>query len=186
MARSKNSTTIVFVLLVAILIAVFLIYRSSQPHRAPEESARQTRLGPPDIYPDPVSTPGAADNDITQDNIDENICNPDWSTKSFRPAAHYTNKLKKEQLAESGVQDTDPRDYEEDHLIPLEIGGNPTDPRNLWPEPYHSSIADGGAHAKDRVENYLHEQVCAHRMSLAEAQREIAVDWYRVYVTAVR
>jgi hypothetical protein len=24
--------------------------------------------------------------------------------------------------------------YEEDHLIPLEDGGDPTDSRNLWPE----------------------------------------------------
>ena len=29
-----------------------------------------------------------------------------------------------------------PSDYQEDHLISLELGGNPTDPRNLWPEPY--------------------------------------------------
>ncbi len=186
MARSKNSLTGVLFLVSAILVTAFLIYRSSQPHRTNEAPTLQSRLGPSDIYPDPVRTPGVANIDITQDNIGETICNPDWSTKSIRPAAHYTNRLKREQLAQSGAPDTDPRDYEEDHLIPLEIGGNPTDPRNLWPEPYHTSIADGGAHAKDRVENYLHEQVCAHRMSLAEAQKEIAIDWYRVYVTSVR
>ena len=27
------------------------------------------------------------------------------------------------------------RDYEYDHLVPLELGGAPNDPRNLWPEP---------------------------------------------------
>ena len=34
-------------------------------------------------------------------------------------------------------------DYQEDHLISLELGGNPTDPRNLWPEPYPRAVADG-------------------------------------------
>ena len=32
-----------------------------------------TRLGPPEIYPDPVKTPGLANPDITQDNIADNL-----------------------------------------------------------------------------------------------------------------
>jgi hypothetical protein len=35
------------------------------------------------------------------------------------------------------------------------------------------------------VENYLHDQVCFGAMPLTDAQREIAQDWYRVYMTAV-
>jgi hypothetical protein len=27
-----------------------------------------------------------------------------------------------------------PKDYEEDHLISLELGGAPRDPKNLWPQ----------------------------------------------------
>lgn len=96
------------------------------------------------------------------------------------------DQLKREQLREYGYADTNPRDYEEDHLIPLELGGNPTDSRNLWPEPYETSIADGGAHSKDRVESYLHRQVCAGTLTLDEARREIATDWYRVYITAIQ
>jgi len=42
------------------------------------------------------------------------------------------------------------RDYEEDHLVPLEVGGNPHDPRNLWPEPLHGPW---NARMKDRLEN---------------------------------
>jgi hypothetical protein len=78
------------------------------------------------------------------------------------------------------------RDYEEDHLIPLEIGGHPTDPRNLWPEPYRTSLPDGGARTKDKVENYLHDEICGGRIPLREAQQEIAHDWYDVYVNAMR
>jgi len=37
------------------------------------------RIGPSDIYPDPVRTPGAANPQVTQRNIQDNICNRRWS-----------------------------------------------------------------------------------------------------------
>jgi hypothetical protein len=54
---------------------------------------------------------------------------------------------------------------QEDHLISLELGGHPTDPRNLWPEPR--------PHAEDvdRIENELNGKVCSGELTLAEAQR---------------
>jgi hypothetical protein len=185
---------VVLVFIVLVVIAVFA-YRTRQSafRESPRSTAHSTqtegiepRLGPRDIYPDPTRTPGATNPDITQDHVQETICNRSWSTKSIRPPAHYTNQLKIEQIQEYGDSDTNPRDYEEDHLIPLELGGNPTDPRNLWPEPYETSIPDGGARSKDKVENHLHKQVCADSLSLEEAQREIAGDWYRVFITSVR
>ena len=59
-----------------------------------------------------------------------------------------------------------PSGYQEDHLISLELGGHPTDARNLWPEPYPRA-AD-----VDRVENELNAQVCDGDLSLADAQRK--------------
>jgi len=178
----------------AVLIAAFLIYfifssriqdqQSHQPAAGPQ--SEPNRLGPPDIYPNRVLTPGLANPEITQDNIQVTICGHYWSTKSVRPPAGYTNRLKIEQIQEYGDQDTDPRDYEEDHLIPLELGGDPWSPQNLWPEPYVASIPEGGARFKDHVENYLHERVCAGGISLPTAQQEIATDWYRVYLEDVR
>ncbi len=50
-----------------------------------------SRIGPGDIYPDPVRTPGAADPQVTQQNIRDNICNRQWSTKQIRPPAEYTS-----------------------------------------------------------------------------------------------
>jgi len=141
-------------------------------------------MGPPDIYPDPAGTPGVANPDITPENVKDTICNPRWSTKSVRPPAEYTNRLKVQQIREYALADTSLRDYEEDHLIPLELGGHPQDPGNLWPEPYETSIPEGGAHEKDKVENYLHDEVCAGSVPLRIAQSEIAQDWYRVYVSA--
>jgi hypothetical protein len=76
------------------------------------------------------------------------------------------------------------RDYQEDHLIPLELGGATTDPRNLWPEPH---IADGGwgSKTKDRLERRLHSLVCNGALPLAEAQQAIATNWIEAYRTYI-
>jgi hypothetical protein len=177
----------VIALIAVMAVMYYLSRKPNAPPAKPEvETSPAQRIGPDDIYPRADITPGAANPDVTQDSVAQTICNPHWSTKSIRPREEYTNRLKHQQLAQYSDTDTDPHDYEEDHLIPLELGGHPSDPKNLWPEPYQSSIQDGGAHDKDKVENYLHNQVCLGRISLADAQREIATDWYRVYVTSVR
>lgn len=65
--------------------------------------------------------------------------------------------------------------YELDHLIPLELGGSEAI-ENLWPQAVRPAPAPGFME-KDKVENYLHSQVCGGRMTLAEAQRRIATNW---------
>jgi hypothetical protein len=186
--RNRKSP-VAFLIFVAALLVVAWIVRTqfqSPGTKAPASGGSVvSRIGPPDIYPDPVRTPGAINSEITQENIHDTICNPRWSTKSIRPEENYTHRLKVDQIAEYGYADSRVKDYEEDHFIPLELGGNPTDPKNLWPEPYGASIPDGGAHAKDKVENYLHAEVCSGSLTLAQAQREIAADWYRVYTESV-
>lgn len=69
---------------------------------------------------------------------------------------------------------TNPRDYEEDHLIALSIGGAPYDPRNLWPEPRHPEWSSA---KKDQLELVMYKMVCAHQISLGDAQRAMASDW---------
>ncbi|MDN0077486.1 hypothetical protein QU481_21925 [Crenobacter sp. SG2303] len=127
--------------------------------------------------PNPHMTPGATNPDVTQDNIQQTVCVKGY-TKTIRPAAYYTNKLKKTQISQYGYADTDPKHYEEDHLISLEIGGDPQDERNLWPEPWKSQW---NAHVKDKLENKLHKMVCAGEISLAEAQKAMATDWIAAY-----
>jgi hypothetical protein len=63
----------------------------------------------------------------------------------------------------------------------LELGGHPSDPRNLWPEPH---LPSPNSPQKDKVENYLKAQVCAGKMSLADAQHEITTDWEAVWKQA--
>jgi len=130
--------------------------------------------------------------DITQATIDQTICNLNWSTKIICPPASYTNTLKQQQLAASRFKDKTPSHYEEDHLISLELGGHPRDPKNLWPEmwgtPANPLTSRGpfppdvvGAKSKDAVENALHKEVCAGTLTLKEAQDIISTDWFKYY-----
>jgi hypothetical protein len=120
--------------------------------------------------PDPHCTPGAINPAVTQATIGTTICRSGY-TATIRPPASVTDQLKREQIAAYGDTDTRTRDYEEDHLVSLELGGAPDDPRNLWPEPGASP------NPKDKIENDLHRAVCAGRISLAAAQTAIATDW---------
>jgi hypothetical protein len=132
--------------------------------------------------PDPTLTPGAADTSITQENIQSTICVNGY-TKTIRPPAYYTNKLKKRQIQQYGYADKNPKDYEEDQLIPLSIGGNPGDPNNLWPEPRNS---EWGAAKKDELEFTLYRMVCKNDVPLKDAQAAIASNWigaYKKYVS---
>jgi hypothetical protein len=68
-------------------------------------------------------------------------------------------------------------EFEVDHLVSLELGGSNAI-SNLWPE---AASPSPGFHEKDRVENYLHAQVCAGQMSLRRAEHEIATNWLAIY-----
>jgi hypothetical protein len=128
--------------------------------------------------PDSRCTPGA----VAETSVDV-VCHR--STRTVRPPSSYTSRLKRIQLQQYDFTDQNPSNYEEDHLISLELGGDPTSSVNLWPEPYHTNDAiDLGAYTKDRFENYLHRQVCRGLIPLAEAQKEIAADWVRYWEAA--
>lgn len=124
-------------------------------------------------------TPGALNPAVDQANIRQTICARGYS-KSIRPPEEYTERLKRSGLRRYGYSDHRLRDYEEDHLVSLELGGSPTNPRNLWPEPHHV-IGGWGSYTKDRLENWLHVLVCRGRVPLAQAQHDIASDWIAAY-----
>jgi hypothetical protein len=149
---SKMKMRIHFAIPVA--LPCILLAHGSQP--------KSSRIGPADIYPDPVRTPGAANPEVTQENIQDNICNRHWSTKLIRPPAGYTSKLKGKQLREYGdtvhqarAQLINPNTgkvdttrcvahsdnmacYEEDHLISLENSSTWT--RTDMPRPANPSL----------------------------------------------
>jgi hypothetical protein len=120
--------------------------------------------GTPAVVADPVRTPGVLNPDVTQATIGSTICVVGW-TRSVRPPTEYTNALKRRQMRAYGELGSASA-YQEDHLISLELGGHPTDPRNLWPEPYPR------ASQVDTIENDLNRRVCDGSLTLAEAQIE--------------
>jgi hypothetical protein len=79
---------------------------------------------------------------------------------------------------EYGIAGARADDYEVDYLIAPGLGGV-EDIHNLWPEPYRAGTWD--AHAKDALEERLHELVCAHKLDLVTAQRAIATNWISAY-----
>lgn len=126
-------------------------------------------VAPSSACPDYSPPPGAVNPAVTQATIGSTICVAGW-TRTVRPSTSYTTLLKARQIAERNLPGT-AADYEEDHLIPIELGGALKDPLNLWPEPQTGPHASSGA--KDRTENALKAKVCAGTMTLADARWSI-------------
>lgn len=126
-------------------------------------------------------TPGATDARVTQENIGETICTPDWVAKNMPPPSYMT-PTKTKQIAAYGYSTYAIENFDLDHLVPLELGGDPTALANLWPEPWEAKEArlvprGWGAESKDVLEAYLRSAVCNGRMTLADARSAIAGDW---------
>ena len=118
---------------------------------------------------DTACTPG----DIIPTATKSQICQPGYS-KSVR---NVPNSVKDQVYAEYGITQHSAGEYEVDHLVSLELGGS-NDISNLWPE---AASPKPGFHEKDKVENYMHSQVCSGAISLEQAQIEIATNWLNVY-----
>jgi hypothetical protein len=67
-----------------------------------------------------------------------------------------------------------------DHIVPVRVGGS-NNIANLYPE--EAAFGDGspGFPAKDRLETRLRALVCARRIELRSAQRQIAANWEKLY-----
>jgi hypothetical protein len=152
-----------------ILIVALVAAGLSLPGTAQAATCSTARLP----LPDASCTPGATNPDVTQATIDSTICVSGW-TATVRPPTSYTNALKKQGISDYGYSDTSMADYEEDHLIPLELGGAPRDPHNLWPEPHAGAK---NSYSKDSIENKLKTAVCAGQVTLAAARKAIATNW---------
>jgi hypothetical protein len=90
--------------------------------------------------------PGALNPAVSQATIDTTVCVPRW-TASIRPNLP-----------------TRPG-HQYDHVISLSLGGAPTDGANL------SYVPTDLARRQDVLETLLHRLVCAHKVTLADAQR---------------
>lgn len=187
MSRRKNSA----LLLIVAVIVVAVIYHfigspsSNAPGSSPsgQSSGSGSTSGTPNwgvqtktsgcqvhgALQDMQCTPGAIIASATKDQI----CQSGYA----RSVRNVPTSEKDQVYAEYGIMHHSTGQYEVDHLVSLELGGS-NDIANLWPE---AASPQPGFHEKDKVENYLHSQVCAGAISLQQAQVEIATNWLTVY-----
>lgn len=124
-------------------------------------------------YPDRALTPGVARSDLTA----AQICRKKWG----RDERHVSAAMKRQVFLAYGFRklNKDPRcPCEVDHLISRELGGADA-VKNLWIQSYRGPW---NAHDKDRLENKLHAEVCAGRLSLDDARVKIVSDWTGAYM----
>ena len=114
--------------------------RASDVDRRAPASATPSASGVTIGLPRRDLTPGAINPAATQDNLAETVCKPGWAT-SVRPPSAYTSALKLAQIIEYGYADKDPRHYQEDHLVPLELGGAPRDQAEPLARAEHDHVA---------------------------------------------
>lgn len=95
-----------------------------------------------------------------------------------RPSRVVAADVRRAVLVTYGMEDVPEDEYELDALITPELGGT-TDARNLWPQRYASLVWH--ARVKDVLEERLAADVCAGRVELTRAQRDLATDWVAAY-----
>lgn len=126
---------------------------------------------PSGLIPDARLTPGAVRTTDVQDICTTRTSTIRHTTKSMK------DRVRAEYAGKPGFPKVDSEAVELDHLIPLTIGGADK-VENLWPQVWDGPF---GAHAKDKLENFLHREICAGRMKPEDAQRGIARDWIAFY-----
>lgn len=164
-------------LLVVVAITIFTLSCNKKPVHVSNQQITMAsmavyRHNGPAMLNDTRFTPGVVRTTDVQE-----ICHG-GSTKQFR---NTTQAMKNEVYKEYGAkrkQGICTGGCEVDHLISLEIGGA-DDVKNLWPQP---SQPKPGFHEKDKLENWLHTQICTGKMSPQEAQSGISADWYSMYL----
>ena len=126
------------------------------------------RVNRPLDVPSPRLTPGAA---RTLDR--DALCNSNLPKNQVAPA-----DLRQRVFQAYGITNGDAGAYEVDYLITPALGGA-DDIRNLWPQPYVSTVWN--ARVKDELEDRLRDLVCGGQLDLAEAQHAISTDWIAAY-----
>lgn len=138
------------------------------------------------------SAPGVANPAVTQANIHQTVCVPGWSATARKALGSHAETLKLADLRAAGLPAAAAKLYELDHVRSIVDGGSPTDPRNLDLEPWHIMVSyppgsparDWGARTKDRLEVYVHKQMCAGKITLAQGATMLTSNWMASYYKA--
>lgn len=152
------------------IVALLLIFTGCSTRQQQSTLPIQAHCTAQNELPDQKCTTGVVFPNVTA----AQICTPGYAQSVRNVSQSVKNKV----YAEYGISTHSPGAYEVDHEVPLEIGGS-NDIKNLWPE---LSTGPYNAYIKDKVENYLHTQVCSGKIPLKEAQTEIATNWKAIVI----
>jgi hypothetical protein len=114
------------------------------------------------------------DERVSQQTIAQTICRREW-TRSVRPPAAVGAETKRRMAAEAGVN---LKSFVLDHVLPLDLGGAPLDPRNLRLLPM---LGPCNARDKYQLEVELSCAVCLGLIGLDDVRAEIWRDWKTYY-----
>ena len=193
--RRRNSSSLGGILLIVVVIVAYFLFRQPNnnsttgttpgitPGTTPTTGSGSTSSGNThfgvqtktsgcqahNALPDSACTPGA----VLSTGTKEAICVSGYA----HTVRNVPESEKTQAYSEYGITHHSSGEFEVDHLVSLELGGS-NDISNLWPE---AASPTPGFHEKDKVENYLHDQVCKGAISLQQAQTEIATNWLAVY-----
>ena len=135
--------------------------------------AKQTRTSGCRVSPSPDRrcSPGAYSKNLTK----AVICSPAFHTGDYR------NVPDSEKTSVEAAYGIAPKSYgasqEIDHIVSLELGGSNA-VANLFPE---KASPSPGYRVKDKLENKVHDMVCAGEITLAAARRQIATNWRALF-----
>jgi len=178
MRRWGGSHIVLFTMLVLAISIGLSGCSGGQATSAPAASGGGAKAGPASLYPNPSLTPGDALPGVTA----KEVC-----VSGYSSSVRSVSSDEKAAVYQRYGIPNEPGKHEVDHFISLELGGSNM-VTNLWPEPYVTPDALNkiGAHEKDKVENALHAEVCAGRMTLQQAQDQIRTDWYAYYLKTAK
>ena len=103
------------------------------------------------------------------------ICSPSFHTGAIRDVPQSEKFAVEREYGKAATYYG--RSVEIDHIVPLELGGS-NSIANLYFEP---GSGRANYHAKDRLENKLHDMVCSGSITLRKAQAQIATNWKTLY-----
>jgi hypothetical protein len=111
-----------------------------------------------------------------QNNLPQTLCV--GGQVSSAHSSDFSGKSGKLQLCKFSYMGTSSKNYEEIRLAPPSVGGNPSDPRNLWPK---RQISAWDAAQKERGKFVTSRMVCTQEITLAEIQQAISANLIEVW-----
>jgi len=122
------------------------------------------------IASDPTCAPGKLDPAVNE-KITQTVCNTAWlaAASQIQPPPDTLDKL----LIEYQLPGN-PVTYTLARVIPVQDGGSPTSPQNLYPLPLNGF---GGQQTQTVIANELHDEICSHRITISQAATTLEGDW---------